>query len=305
MKKILFLIAMMMSSFAHASEHIYIMSPYSSGHSGSAALLRIIDEANRSQKKYKLHLESKPGGEQSVAVKLLDEGKNNRLAVIAPKFVEHVVSKKLTDTDYTPIYSLGDACWAVITNVGDQNIGVDSLKTVKTLNVGGVGLGNATHLTSLMLAEKYGFQVNYVVFKANFDSLVDLAGIGNINLTTERPEVYLQMKEKNPKIQALALSCPTQVPELPGIKTLKEQGIDGPFVFNIVISHKDMDPDRKKELGEILNSATLTIGKDPIKQISGMIPPVFYQQTAENHYKNSIEKFKSLLDKYSNKLNKK
>jgi hypothetical protein len=37
----------------------------------------------------------------------------------------------------------------------------------------------------------------------------------------------------------IAASCPTRLPQEPKIKTLKEQGIEAPYIFNIAIAHKD------------------------------------------------------------------
>jgi tripartite-type tricarboxylate transporter receptor subunit TctC len=154
-----------------AVETITIVSPYSASHSGTPATFRIVEEANRSQNKYNFIVDFKPGGEQIIAVKHMDAQPQNRLAIIAPKFVEHTRSGKLTRSDYIPIHALGDACWAVITNTGNMNQGISSLRGQQELTVGGVGIGNAAHITALELGEHFNFSVRYIPFKSNFDAL--------------------------------------------------------------------------------------------------------------------------------------
>ena len=111
MKKLLALVFALSAFSVQANETIKIISPYSPGHSGTPALLKIIDQANASQNVYKFVLEFKPGGNQVIAVKSLDA---NSLAIIAPAFVENVASGQLNEREYAPVYAFGDACWAVV-----------------------------------------------------------------------------------------------------------------------------------------------------------------------------------------------
>lgn len=247
-------------------------------------MFRIIEEANKSQNIYKFVLEFKPGGNQIIALKAMDE---NSLGIIAPAFVENVASGKLEESDYIPIHTLGDACWAVITN--------GSLKGVKEVTVGGVGFGNAAHLTALALGEKYGFAVRYIVFKSNNDALINMAGNNGVIMVVDRFEAYDSMKKQNKNLQMLAASCPTRLPQAPEVKTLKELGIEAPFVFNTTVAHKSMDPVRRKAIAIILNDAQKKVGVDEIFKISGMKVPA---ETPEVFHKNSVETVRKLQKKY-------
>jgi hypothetical protein len=144
MKHLLAGLIIALSSYASATETIKIYSPYSPGHSATPALFRVVDEANSAQKIYNFVVEFKPGGNQIIAVKSLDE---NSLAIIAPAYVENLESGRLIESDYVPVHAFGDACWAVVTNKPFQG--------QKEFVVGGVGFGNAAHLTALALGEKY------------------------------------------------------------------------------------------------------------------------------------------------------
>ena len=61
------------SMSAYSAETISIASPYAANHSGTAAMYRIIEQANRDQSRYNFILEFKPGGEQIIAVKHMDD----------------------------------------------------------------------------------------------------------------------------------------------------------------------------------------------------------------------------------------
>lgn len=291
MKKLIVSIAMCFASLSYASESIKIYSPYSPGHSATPALLRIIDEANAAQNVYKFSLEFKPGANQLLAVRALDD---RSLAIIAPAYVENVQEGKLNEKDYVPVHAFGDACWAVVTN--------KSFKDAKEFTVGGVGYGNAAHLTSLALGEKYNFSVRYVVFKSNNDALINMAGNNGVEMVIDKYENYEGLKTKNPSMNMIAASCPKRLPQAPNVKTLKELGIDAPYIFNIMMAHKEMPEARRVAVKQILNSATLKLGDKEIFKLSAMRPPVFDGVSVEKFYETSVSTVKRLQDKYRKEI---
>ncbi len=284
------LMSLSVSVFAK-TETIKIYSPYSPGHSGTPALLKIVEQANADQNIYKFLVEFKPGGNQMIAVRSIDE---NSLAIIAPAFVENVESGKLNEKDYVPVYAFGDACWAVVTN--------KPLTGQREFVVGGVGFGNAAHLTALALGEKFKFGVRYIVFRSNNDALVNMAGDNGVEFVIDKYEGYEALKTKNPKMRMIAASCPARLPQEPKIKTLKEQGIDAPYIFNIVVAGKEMSEGRRKAIGMILDRATLTVGKDEIFKLSAQRPPIFDGVSTEQFYEKSISLVRNLQSKYRKQI---
>jgi len=285
---------LVLCSSVFAGETIKIYSPYSPAHSATPALFRVIDEANSTQSTYKFAVEFKPGGNQIIAVKSLDE---NSLAIIAPAYVENIESGKLIETDYVPVHAFGDACWAVITN--------KSLSGQSEFVVGGVGFGNASHLTALALGEKYKFNVLYIVFKSNNDALINMAGNNGIEFAIDKYESYAALKTKNSKMQMIAASCPSRLPQEPKIKTLKELGIDAPYIFNITVALRSMPERKRKEIATILNTATQNIGEREIFNLSAMKPPQFGGITIEDFYTQSVRQIRLLQIKYKDKINNK
>lgn len=287
-----FIMSLSYVDYTWANEIIKIYSPYSPGHSGTSAMQRIIDKANTSQNIYKFILEFKPGGNQIIAVKSINP--ENSLAIIAPAYVENTTNGQLNKNDYVPIHALGDACWAVITN--------KPLTSGSEFVVGSVGFGNATHLTALALGEKYKFDVRYILFKSNNDSLVNMAGNNGVEFVIEKYESYEAMRNRNTKLSMVAASCPTRLPQAPNIKTLKELGVAAPYVFNITVAHRDMPKARQQALSIILNNATLSVGKDEIYKLSAMRPPIFDDVSAQKFYDDSISVIYKLQVKYKQKI---
>jgi tripartite-type tricarboxylate transporter receptor subunit TctC len=301
MKKI-FLSILLLANISFAAEHITIFSPYSPSHSGTPAIFKIIEEANKSQQDYIFNLEFKPGGQQLVAVKEMDKNPNTSLSIIAPKFVEHTMTGKLDENSYIPVHALGDACWAVISNLGTTGKGVASLEGIDKLVVGGVGVGNASHLPGLQIGDKLGATVRYIVFKSNFEALMLMVNDGSINLVVDRMQHYQNFKNKGIPLNILAVSCPTRVRMMPDIPTLKEQGIDAPFVFNITVASKSMPKDKRDRISGVLNMSTKNVGAEEIHRLSDMNPPIFLNISAETYFKNSTEIVKTLLEKHKEKI---
>lgn len=289
-----FIMSLAYVDYAWALETIKIYSPYSPGHSGTPALRRVVDEANASQNIYNFVVEFKPGGNQAIAVKNITP--DNSLAIIAPAYVDNIATGLLNEQEYVPIHAFGSACWAVVAS--------KPLLGQREIVVGGVGIGNAAHLTGLAFGEKYKFDVRYVLFKSNYDALVNMAGNNGVEFVIDKYEGYEALRTRNPKMTMIAASCPTRLTQAPKIKTVKELGIDAPYIFNITVSHRDMNTARRLALGNILTDATRKVGAEEIYRLSAMRPPVFDGITAQEFYKQSVQGVQRLQVKYKNQLDK-
>ena len=265
-------------------------------------MLKMLETANDSQNQYHFRPEFKPGGQGVVAVKYMDQEPQTRIVSLANSFIENVRAGHLVETEYVPVNGFGDSCWAVITNVGDSRRGVASLEGLRgqEILVGGTGIGNATHLTSLILAERYGFRVKYVVFKSNFDALVNIVGDSNgVNFTLERVVNYQQFRDKNSKLQILGINCPQRHPAMPDVRTLREQGVGAtPMVFNLFAANRSMDPARRQDIARILDRAQAQLGKDTMLNMADMLAPQFDNVTADEYFRNRMEMMRSYTRRY-------
>jgi tripartite-type tricarboxylate transporter receptor subunit TctC len=250
-------------------------------------MYRIIETANKIQNNYTFVLEFRPGGNQLIAVRQMDQDPQRNLAIIAASFVENLQLGQLRFEDYVPVWSLGDACWVVM-STSSQTSTVLGLKDTKEITVGTVGFGNASHLTALQIARRYNLSVRMVPFKSNYDAVINLVGNNGVTLTLDTPQTFETFKDKNPNLRMLAVSCTRRLPEYPDIKTLQEQGIKAPSVINIVISHAAMPANKRNQLAKILEQATAQIGEDEILRISGFSPPQFDRISAQAHFDKSM-----------------
>lgn len=286
----------------YAKEIVKIASPYSAGSTGNVALQRVIEKANTLQNKYNLVLDIRPGGQGLVAVRTVSESSQNRLALINASYVELLENNLIQENDYIPIHAVGDACWVVASLNGNESQGVTSLRGTGDIMVGTIGAGNATHLTALAIAEKTGNSVTLVPFKSNKDALFNMAGNNGVNFVIERWENIENLKSVNPKIKVLGVSCNARLSAIPNVKTLREQGIDAPGVFMILVSSSAMPVGKQRELGALLDQATRDIGLATMVNISDMYSPVFTNESTAQFYKTRIRRVQQMQQTYQKQL---
>lgn len=292
-----------LASGASAREIITVYSPYSPGHAGTNASRKVFDVANSSQSKYQFILDFKPGAQGVLALKELNDQFDTRLAIINAAFVDNVEKNLINENDYVPVHSDGDACWAVVSTEGNVKQGISSLSKSKEIVVGSVGFGNATHLTALQIGSKYNVPVRFVPFKSNYDSMMAMVGGHGINFNLERVSIINQFVDKNPDVKILGMSCPVRHPDAPNVRTLKEQGITAPYVFNTVVAHQKMSSDKARELGNILDQATLVVGAEEIRKLSDFRPSIFDKVSAEEFHRSRISTVKQLRQLHRDVIN--
>jgi tripartite-type tricarboxylate transporter receptor subunit TctC len=266
------------------------------------AFQKVLERANREQKKYAFVMELKPGAQGVIALTTMNEHPQSRLAIIHAAFVDNINSGTVKENDYRPVHSIGDACWAVISSTAARSGDVASLKGTEEITVGTVGFGNVSHLTAMAIAEKYGLSSRLIVFKSNYDAVVNMVGNNGINFAIERMSVVKQFEKINPKIKAVAVSCPTRYSADPKLKTLKEQGIDVPSVFNIVMSNQAMPEEKRSNIGNILDQATKSVELAEIQQLSDMRSAVFDNVDAIEFYNRRMASIRYLRNKYRNQI---
>lgn len=303
-KKFLFF-ALLVSNLAVAREQITVEFSANASQPNSTPYIKMLDVANKLQSKYEFILEFKPGANGVIALRTMDASPQNRLATVAPAFVENARTGQINENDYVPVATQGDACWAVITNVGDTRQGIASLQGQREITVGGTGYGNAAHLTALIIGEKYGFRVRYVVYKANYDALVNMASGEPINFVIERVSNYQTFKEKNSKLQILGINCPTRNALMPEVKTLREQGFNTPTIFMSTVANVRMPAEKRQEIGRILEQAQGQLGAKYISDTSDMNPPQFNRPkiSTEDFFNQRVVQMKALTHRYERQIN--
>lgn len=303
MKSIILAMSLFVSLLASATETITLKSPYAANHVGHAAIYKIFEQANKAQNKYTFILELKPGDQGVVALKSMDQTPDSALGLIAAPFVENVVRGKINESDYVAVSSLGNACWFLVSSVGDESKGLAGLASYKGEVIGGApGIGSSTHLTMLEISEKIKKPIRYVSFKSAAEANVLIAGNNQVNFGIMSYNELQNLKTVNPNLRALAIHCVRRNPAMPDVATTREQGINSPYVFNTIVASKNMPDTKKQELGYILNQAMLDIGQEQILKISDFLPPIFYRQDAQQFHTENVSRLKSSLAKHKSAI---
>jgi tripartite-type tricarboxylate transporter receptor subunit TctC len=307
MKILLSIVLLSLSIFStrlYSKEIISVVIGASPSQSSVSLQLKIFETANQIQNQYWFRAVFKPGAQGVIAVRYMDQSPHDRIASIAPSFVENSRAGLINEHDYRVVNALGDSCWALITNVGDSGRGISSLADIRgqEILVGGTGFGNAAHLTSLILAERYGFKIRYVVYRSNYDALIQMVADNSINFVLERVSSYQQLRDKNVRLQILGINCMERNQSMPEVATLREQGVDTPMIFFSQIANKSMDETRRKEIGEILDRAQALIGKKEMIRLADILAPQFQNISTEDWFQSRISVMKNLVTKYQSHI---
>ena len=300
-KKCLVVVATAMTFIsASAQQTVSIAWPYSMSHGTTALMFPLLEEANRSQNQYNFILESKPGAQGQIALDYMNQQSSSRMAVIAPDFVQLSYENKLKEDDYRYLVGLGDFCFAIWNKYSDSERGLAGLKNTGEIVLGNVGWGNAGHLVALEIATKYNLTVRNIVFKSNFEGLVNLTQNGGITQVQESVKAFDGLKSQAVvPAKPLAVTCSTRRKEMPNVKTMAEQGITTSGPWHIIVTNKDMPIETQKVVTGILNRALVTLGEDKILEVSNLHPLVFQKnKDVEAYYKAKSTAHKALLQKY-------
>lgn len=288
------------AGMAHA-DTISIVSPYSPTHAGTPALIKITEAANRLQTQHNFVLEFKPGANGLLALQAADYSPQDKLVLVHAGYAELLDENKIKDSDFTPVWSLGAACWAVVSNTGQGN-DIKSLQNRSEIVAGGVGFGTAAHITAIMIGEKLNVPVRFITYKSAGDVLVAMAGNNGPTLGMSPLAAVNALKEKNPNLHTVAMSCPRRHQSAPELKTLVEQGIKAPYIFNNVLSSAYMKSSRRAEIAKILEDATAQVGLTEIISVSAMRPPQFDKVSAEAFHNESVSTQRYLNARYKQQI---
>ncbi len=292
---------------SHARETIIVASPYNPGYSGQGALMAVMQNINTTQNKYNFVLENKPGAGGLLALRHSLANFTNTVSIIAAGSVELFETNQVRESDFVPVHGIGDACWAVVTNLpADESQGIKSIKTpvgTKNIFIGAVGVGSISHLMGLEVAERANIPGVTVLFKSGTEAFMNLAANNGVNTIIDDVNTVNGMKEKNPNIKMVATICKDRHPKAQHIPTLVEQGLAHvPPVINIVLAPRAMPESKRKEIGNLLDTATVVVGRDTIFEMSGFQSPVFDNISAQKFYDTRITQIKNLRKKYAKEI---
>lgn len=93
------------------------------------------------------------------------------------------------------------------------------------LNYGSIGIGTAQHLIFEMFRQRDGIAMEHVPYRGNADSLIALLSNDIQAMFETLPTILPAIRDG--RVNALAVTTPTRVPQLPDVPTLAEAGQPG------------------------------------------------------------------------------
>jgi len=293
MNKLLVALLTTFALSANAATIITVLNPQGPGYSGTPQFLATIDKANEIQTKYKFIPEFKVGGFESIALLDVKNNPQTKVTSVVTSHLEAADRGLIKLDDYVPVFANGDACWALASN--------GPLKDLKEITVGAPALGGALHLDALELGKKYNKPVRFIFYKTNGDAVLAMMQ-GDVNLTLDRVSVYESYKTKFPKVQLVAMTCSKRHHDAPQLQTLKEQGIDVPPIFNVILASKDMDETRRQEIRKIFEDASNAIGELELAKLGDHVPAMFQGVDSTTYYYTMVERHKHLRAKWRDEV---
>jgi tripartite-type tricarboxylate transporter receptor subunit TctC len=252
MKKFLIASAIALTAVVAQAEQISIIWPFGMGDTQAQYSRSLVEELNRTQKKYTFILENKPGAGATIGAKYVVTTPNTILSASTAFFVRpnfypedsHRVS------DFRPLLT---QCAAPMLLVSKKYRSWNEIDRNQKINIGISGLGATSHLMAMEIVKRYPNAV-VVPYKGTREASIDVIG-GNIEMSVAflgEVEGFLDKGE----LTALGISGRKTVR---GIATLESQGFTG--VGEVVNMHslqvpRTMPEAQYQELrGMVLQSA--------------------------------------------------
>lgn len=221
MKKFLLSIAIALAAFSsQAQQQISIVWPFGMGDTQAQYSRSLVEELNRSQKKYTFILENRPGAGATIGAKHVAATPNSILSASTAFFVRpnfypedsHKVS------DFRPLMT---QCAAPMLIVSKKYKSWRDINRDQRITIGISGLGATSHLMAMEIVKKYPNAVP-VPYKGTREASIDVIA-GNIDFSVAflgEVEGFLDKGELN----ALGISGRRSVRN---IATLESQGFAG------------------------------------------------------------------------------
>ena len=221
MKKLLIATAIAVTSLAaQAQQTISIVWPFGMGDTQAQYSRSLVEELNKSQKKYTFILENKPGAGATIGARHVAATPNTVLAASTAFFVRPnfypADSHKVED--FRPLMT---QCAAPMLIVSKKYKSWKDIDPNQKINIGISGLGATSHLMAMEIVKRFP-NAQPVPYKGTREASMDVIS-GNIDLSVAflgEVEGFLDNKE----LTALGISGKKAVR---GIATLESQGFAG------------------------------------------------------------------------------
>ena len=251
MKKFLIAGAVALTAMVSQAEQISIIWPFGMGDTQAQYSRSLVEELNRTQKKYTFILENKPGAGATIGAKYVVATSNAILSTSTAFFVRpnFYPEESHRVADFRPLLT---QCAAPMLIVSKKYRSWNEIDRNQKINIGISGLGATSHLMAMEIVKRYSNAV-VVPYKGTREASIDVLG-GNIEMSVAflgEVEGFLDRGE----LTALGISGRRAVR---GIATLESQGFAG--VGEVVNMHslqvpRTMPAEQYMELRRLVTDA--------------------------------------------------
>lgn len=239
------------SLVAQAQQQISIIWPFGMGDTQAQYSRSLIEELNRTQKKYLFVLENRPGAGAAIGARYVAATPNTILSASTAFFVRPNFYPEDSHrvADFRPLMT---QCAAPMVIVSRKYRSWNEIERVQTGNIGISGLGATSHLMAMEIIKRYP-NLEPVPYRGTREASLDVVA-GNIELSVAflgEVEGFLDRGE----LHALGVSGRRRVR---GIATLESQGFAG--VGEVVNMHslqvpRTMPDNQYQELRALVTEA--------------------------------------------------
>ena len=221
MKKFLIASAVALASFSsQAQQTVSIIWPFGMGDTQAQYSRSVVEELNKSQKKYTFILENKPGAGATIGAKHVATTPNTVLSASTAFFVRpnFYPEESHSVADFRPLMT---QCAAPMVIVSKRYRNWQEVDKSKPINIGISGLGATSHLMAMEIVKRYP-NAQPVPYKGTREASMDVIA-GNIELSVAflgEVEGFLDKGD----LHALGISGRRAVR---GVPTLESQGFAG------------------------------------------------------------------------------
>ncbi|MES2185718.1 MAG: tripartite tricarboxylate transporter substrate binding protein [Pseudomonadota bacterium] len=201
--------------------------------------------------------------------------------------------------DFIPIAKLVDSPYGLVVSAESPYKTIQEyLQKARQgkMSYASVGAGGASNIVMEMIKQQSGIDILHVPYKGTGNALTDLLG-GQVD-SFVNPYVPLMPQVKSGKLRLLAITGDKRAPDLPGVPTFKEAGID----VNLTLWYGLVAPaGTPKDVIDKLTDATKQALKDPdllrvYTADGGQVNPL-YGDDYRRLIVRDIEKFKAAVEK--------
>ena len=239
------------SASVQAQQQISIVWPFGMGDTQAQYSRSLVEELNKTQKKYTFILENRPGAGATIGAKHVAATPNSVLSASTAFFVRpnFYPEESHRASDFRALMT---QCAAPMVIVSKKYRNWKDIDKIKSINIGISGLGATSHLMAMEIVKLYP-NAQPVPYKGTREASVDVIA-GNIDLSVAFLGEVEEFLDRG-QLYALGISGRKAVR---GIATLESQGFAG--VGEVVNMHslqvpKSMPADQYRELRSMVVTA--------------------------------------------------